>query len=255
MTRAGVGDRAFALDTAVIGVVSVAICLAASRLWLMTGVVTVVWIARLALWARLPPSERGHPLTTELGFLLLCTVVGAFNDWSSVTRHQIYSYTVPLDLPALSGIPTWMLVYWGLILRFVTTLFSWRRLGLPAPRARGRALRLGFLLAIVVATRQLIYRTYGDSVWSWVPFAVALVLVLTLLFPGRKRALLMGVFLLGGPLVEIAYISIGGLHSYALGWFFGVPLWIVLWWPIAALVWDEVGYSLTRWSWRSSSSG
>ncbi len=168
---------------------------------------------------------------------------------------------MPLDAPKLSGIPSWMLVYWGLILRFVTTLFSWRRLRLPAPggrvgsKERSRALRLTLLLAIVVVTRQFIYRLYGDPLWSWLPFAAALLAVLLFLYPGRRRALLMAVFLVGGPLVEIAYITLGGLHVYALGWLGGVPLWIALWWPLAALVWDEVGYSLTRWSWRSSFSG
>ncbi len=54
MTRDGVGDRAFALDAAVITLVSVAICVAASKLWLMTALVAIVWALRLLLWSRLP---------------------------------------------------------------------------------------------------------------------------------------------------------------------------------------------------------
>jgi hypothetical protein len=236
-----VDDRAFALDAAAIVVVSVAICAAAHHLAFMSAFVPAVVIARFALF-------RG-PRGRELAFFALCTVLGAFNDWSSVTRHHIYAYTVPVYFPSVSLLPLWMLLYWGLILRFIATLFRWQRLRLGAPpdtlhlgrrSVTSAAWRVGVLVAIVVATRQTIYRSFLDPLWSWLPFALALVVALALLRPDRRRLAVLGVFVVLGPLVEVAYIKLGGLHHYALGWFGGVPLWIVLWWGLSALIWEDL---------------
>jgi len=142
-----------------------------------------------------------------------------------------------------------MLLYWGLILRFIATLFRWQRLRLGAPpdtlhlgrrSVTSAAWRVGVLVAIVVATRQTIYRSFLDPLWSWLPFALALVVALALLRPDRRRLAVLGVFVVLGPLVEVAYIKLGGLHHYALGWFGGVPLWIVLWWGLSALIWEDL---------------
>lgn len=229
-------DRAFAVDAAAIVVVSVAICTAAHHLAFMSALVVAVAVARLLL--------RRDP-----AFFTLCTVLGAFNDWSSVTRHHIYAYTVPVYFPSVSALPLWMLLYWGLILRFLATLFRWQRLGLGAPPDAlhlGRRIvtsapwRVGVLVALVVVTRQSIYRTFADSLWSWLPFALALGVALLLLRPDRRRLAVLGAFVVLGPLVEVAYMKLGGLHHYALGWLGGVPLWIVLWWGLSALVWEDI---------------
>ncbi len=234
-------DRDFALDAVAIVVISVAICTAAHHLAFMSAFVPAVVVARFALF-------RG-PHGRELAFFTLCTALGAFNDWSSVTRHHIYAYTVPVYFPSASALPLWMLLYWGLILRFLATLFRWRRLGLGPPpdtlHLGGRVIasapwRVGVLVALVVATRQTIYRSFADPVWSWLPFALALALALWLLRPDRRRLTVLGAFVVLGPLVEVAYIQLGGLHHYALGWFGGVPLWIVLWWGLSALVWEDI---------------
>lgn len=57
----------------------------------------------------------------------------------------------------------------------------------------------------------------------------------------------MALLAVGGTAVEIAYIQLGGLHRYALGWLGGVPLWIALWWPLGGLLLDELGAPLERW--------
>ena len=51
---------------------------------------------------------------------------------------------------------------------------------------------------------------------------------------------LAGIIAIGGPAVEIAYIQLGGLHRYQLGWLGGVPMWIALWWVLAILIWDDL---------------
>jgi hypothetical protein len=247
------GDRAFAVDLAAVVAVSVAICLAGHRLTLMTVLVPVILLARLVWWLRLPDDERDATRAGELCFYLLCTAVGAFNDWSSVTWHRVYDYTVPTDLPGLSDIPTWMLLYWGMILRFVLSLARWRRLRLP-PREdvvhlgplklRGAAPTIGFQLALVLATRQAVYRLYDHPLWSWLPFALALVIALWVLRPDRRRLALLAGVVVVGPLVEVLYIQVGGLHAYRLGWLAGVPLWIALWWGLAVLVWTDLGARL-----------
>ncbi len=247
---APVSDRAFAIDAAAIACVSVAIMVASHQLAFMTAFVPAVVCVRFLLWARLPEHERGGGLGGELVFFLLCTALGGFNDWNSVVRHRIYDYAPPGYFPELTTIPLWMLLYWGMILRFLATLFHWRRLDdRPAPRndvyLPGRhvtspALRVAVLLALVAVTRQFIYRYYADDVWSWVPFAVALVLYALLTRPDRRERLLIVMFATGGPLVEVAYIQLGDLHHYQLGWLGGVPLWIALWWVLSAMIWRDV---------------
>jgi hypothetical protein len=252
--RVAASDRAFAVDAVAVGVVSAGICLASQRPVWMSALVAWVLVLRFAAWARLPAAERWGSLASELAFFALCTAIGAFNDWNSVVRQRIYDYAVPAFFPAVSTSPLWMLVYWGMILRFLATLCRWQRLA-PAAGLRneihlpGRVLeapwlKVGVELLLVAATRWLVYRHYGDPLLSWLPFIAALVLYAGLFRPDRHGRRLAGIVALGGPLVEIAYIQLGGLHRYQLGWLGGVPLWIALWWVLAILIWDDLSARL-----------
>lgn len=254
--------RAVALDGAAVLAVGAAACAAAHQTALMTAVVAAVWLGRAALWSRLPRSERPLGMPLELTFMVLCAVVGGLNDWNTVVRHGVYSYGVPSDLAPLSSIPGWMLAYWGLILRFVATLGLWTALGEPGPAGAVRglagprpALRLALLLGLVLATRQSIYRLSTDPWLSWLPFAAALGLH-PVLFPwGARELRLAALAAVAGPLAEAALIGLGGLHRYELGWLFGVPLWIALWWILATLVWTELARQLLGWLARSTLAG
>jgi len=241
-------DADVVVDGSAILVVSALIVVAADELQLLTIVVPVVLVARLAIWLR-NHRDRAARLT-ELAFYAICTLLGAFNDWSSVVRHAIYDYTVPVYLPDISSIPMWMLLYWGLVLRFFITLGTWHRVGLATPRdgvrfggwrTQSAALKVIVLVAIVAATRQTIYRTYLDPIWSWAPFALAGLVYVSLFGVDRRELRLALVVLIVGPLVEAAYIGLGGLHVYHLGWLAGVPLWIALWWVLAVLIWCDLG--------------
>jgi hypothetical protein len=193
-------------------------------------------------------------LRAEVAFLALCTALGAFNDWSSVVRHGIYDYTVPVFYPELTSIPIWMLLFWGLVLRLFVSLGNWARLGAGArprdavgigPWSTQRArLRVALLLVLALATRQAIYRLYLDPWWSWIPFAAALGLYPLLFGLTKHEARLAALTLAIGPLVEVLYIQVAGLHRYALGWLGGVPLWITLWWVLAVLLWRDLGARL-----------
>lgn len=250
-----IGDRAFAVDLAAVTVVSAAICLFSRDLALMSALVPAALALRLVLFLALPRDERDTTRSGELAFYGLCTLFGAFNDWNSVTRHRIYDYTVPTDLPGVSHIPLWMLLFWGLILRFMVTLGHWKRLGLPPARDEvhlgrrklaGPIPKLAVELALVLVTRQAIYRTYAHPLWSWLPFALAIALFVLLLRPDRRRLALLASVIVIGPLAEVLYIQVGGLHLYRLGWLGGVPLWIALWWGLAVLVWQDVGARVQR---------
>jgi hypothetical protein len=246
-------DRAVALDGASVGAVGIALCFASDQLVLMTVLVPVVIVGRMIAWWLWVRVATRDSLSRELGFLTLCTLLGAVNDWNSVVRHKVYLYTAPADHPAISTIPTWMLLYWGLILRFVATLASWERLG---PNASGDLVRFGatqwrstrwslaLRLALVLVTRQAIYRFHRDPILSWLPFLLAIGLYAYCFPLGRRERTLALLFLLGGPVVESVFIQWGHLHWYALGWFGGVPLWIVLWWVLAVLVWADVSRRL-----------
>jgi hypothetical protein len=239
-------DRAVAIDAGAVAGVSLAICVAARRLELMSAFVPAILVARTILWRRLPPPARRHGLPAEIAYLFACAAIGGLNDWNTVVRHRVYDYTVPVDLPALSSIPTWMFLYWGLILRALATVARWDRLGPEAP-PRGRPLvRLAILAVLVTITRHTIYRAYLDPIWSWLPFAVALAAHALVLRPARRERTLALALLVAGPIVEALYIQAGGLHRYRLGWLLGVPLWIPLWWALGALVWAEVSGHVER---------
>jgi hypothetical protein len=133
----------------------------------------------------------------------------------------------------------------------MATVAAWGRLGATsAPRdlvrlGRGLVarplLRVGLLLVLILATRQTIYRFALDPVLSWLPFALALATYLLLFGIDRHELRLAAITLVAGPLVEVLYIQIARLHVYPLGWLAGVPLWIVLWWVLAVLAWNDLG--------------
>jgi len=244
------GTTAFIVDLVTILVVSVAIAVAADRLWFMTVFVPVVLLLRLYAWTRLAEAERGHGLRTEVAFVVIATVVGGFNDWNSVVRTGIYDYTVPVHFPNFSTVPIWMLLFWGMILRFFTSLYLWPAMDPPdgddnrvlgiAPRTVSPWLRVTALLGFVLITRLGIFRWYEEPVRSWLPFAAAIV-VYPLLFPLRPGDLkLAGLAVIAGPLIEIVYIQLGGLHRYHEGVIGGVPIWIMLWWVLIVLIWRDL---------------
>lgn len=250
------GDRAALLDLGAVTAISALICCTADRpLWMTVAVPSLI-AARLALWARLPRGERGGGLGSELLLFAICTVVGAFNDWNTVVRHAVYDYRVPHLLPVDRAIPVWMLLYWGLALRTLVTLFRWRRLApperprdevyLPGRVVRSPRIKVGLQLALVLATRQLIYRWYGDPLLSWLPFAAALAIYVALFRLDRHERRVVACVAIGGPAIEVFYIQLGDLHAYRLGWIGGVPLWIALWWVLAALLWNDLSLRLQR---------
>ena len=249
-------NRAVLIDLAAVTGISLALCLTRSSLEWMQAVVPIVLGLRTLAWLRLPACERG-PARVELPFFVLCIVLGAFNDWNSVHHHRVYDYTVDVGHPRWSMIPVWMLLFWGMILRLVATLGRWRGLGswtTPLEKVvfGGRVLRSPHLallvqLLLVLGTRQAIYRTYLDPIWSWLPFALAACLYLVVLRPHGPALKLMGLALVAGPAIEILYIQVGQLHRYHLGWFGGVPLWIILWWALAIPIWADLSLRLTAW--------
>ena len=131
MTPRPTGDRAFAIDAAAVAVVAIAACATGGRLATMSILVPAVIVARFAAWLAVPRADRDLDALPEGMVFTLATALGAVNDWNTVSRHGVYAYTVPSDLGALSPIPSWMLLYWGLILRFVLTVFHYRRLAIP----------------------------------------------------------------------------------------------------------------------------
>ena len=75
--------RLVAVDAAAIVIASAAICLLSRQLLYMTVLIPVVFIARFIVLSILAKRE-GINLKAELLFLLICTVLGAFNDWNTV---------------------------------------------------------------------------------------------------------------------------------------------------------------------------
>jgi hypothetical protein len=250
-----VHTRAFLLDVVTILVVSAAILTAARELAFMTAFVPAVLALRVVAYHFLPADEKLWPAWLEALVVLGCALLGGFNDWNSVVHHRIYDYTVPVSHPEWTTIPGWMLLFWGMILRFFFTLGRLASLGPPAaPRNTvwlGRRLehawlKVGLELALIVVTRQCIYRLWNDPLWSWVPFALAIGAYAVLFRPAAQEWKLLAIMLVGGPIVEALYIRVGGLHFYHHGVFYGVPVWICLWWALAALIWSDLSFRVAR---------
>ena len=247
-------NRLMALDGACIVVVSTAICFASRHLVFMSVFVPLVLAVRfVALWA--VAGREGVNMKAEIFFFIVCTGLGAFNDWNSVCNKKIYEYSVP-HFFEFSSIPLWMLLFWGMILRFFARLARWERLG-PDDAPSNLVGRGGFeadnaplkILAefcLIAATRWMIYRFYMDPVLSWLPFLAGLILFVLLFHPSRHDYKLLVLFLLLGPVVEVLYIQAGDLHFYHLGWIGGVPLWIVLWWALIILIWKDLAFRIER---------
>jgi hypothetical protein len=102
------------------------------------------------------------------------------------------------------------------------------------------ALKVTAELGLLAVTRWTVYRFYLDPILSWLPFLIAMLLFGLLFRPNRHDFKLLGIFLVLGPVVEILYIQVAGLHRYHLGWIGGVPLWIVLWWALSILIWKDI---------------
>ncbi len=244
-----VSTAQLAVDGLAVAAVSLSIALVSHRPEVMWAVLGVVLVARFVAWVRLYP---GHSVVAELAFFGLCTLVGGFNDWNTVVLHGVYAYGVPAELPALSTIPLWMLLFWGLILRFIFALTRWRALAppdAPSDRVLGRssaALKLSCIGAVVLVTRLSIFSSFDSSLWSWLPFAIGLVVYALVTRVEAHDLRLAAIALVAGPLVEVFYIQVGTLHSYALGWFGGVPLWIVLWWVLSVWIWKDLGLRAHR---------
>ena len=248
-------DRAFGVDATVIVLVSAAISALSKQLVLMTILVPALILARFVFWALLTRASVRRILAEAI-FFAVCVVLGAFNDYNSVVVHRIYDYTVPVFYPHITTVPFWMLLFWGMILRFMAALARCSRLGPPnephnrvglGPWFTERSwLRVAVFLLIIFATRQCIYRLYLDPIFSWLPFACAVV-IYPLVFGMDRHDLKLSVSaLVIGPIVEVLYIQVGDLHHYHLGWFFGVPVWIMLWWVVAVLVWKDISHRLPR---------
>ncbi|MEK7690022.1 MAG: hypothetical protein AAB425_03275 [Bdellovibrionota bacterium] len=199
----------------------------------MTGVVGMCWLFRLGwAWWRSPVERR----LLDVSLLVVATLVGGFNDFNTVVLHGVYRYTVEVFSPATGGIPLWMLLFWGLIMRFAAS-FSWTVAGdVKIGGSKNPALRIAFLLSLVIATRLSIFRLYLDPVWSWMPFALATALYFVVLQPGRSTYLLFFLIATFGTAGEALLIQVAGLHEYHLPMFGGVPLWITLWWSLAILI-------------------
>lgn len=241
--------RLLLLDTAVAAIISGLILAAAHLLTLMSIAVPAILLMRLGLAVQICRKE-GRSLAGEVLFYLICTLLGAFNDWNSVVHHAIYEYQVPYCF-TFSTIPVWMLLYWGLVLRLMAGA-GWMvagssppdKLGIGRHFIRSVGVRLIFLIILGLLTRRFIYIHYLHPVMSWMPFLVAFLLALVTTYPGRRDFYFLGICLVAGPLVEIAYINLGQLHVYYLGVVAGLPVWLILWWLLSAMIWREASLFL-----------
>ena len=237
-----------AIDAAVVAAVSIAICIASHNLVFMTVFVPAVILLRmLLLWSI--SKKQNVNIKAEMVFLAICTLLGGFNDWNTVVNKGVYVYTVP-HFFTFSSIPLWMLLFWGMILRFFARFARWSALGPPDKASNivhignsqidSAAVKVIVELLIVLLTRMAIYKLYMHPVFSWLPFLAGLALALYLFKPLAHDYKLLIAFLVIGPFIEALYIQVGDLHYYHLGWFAGVPLWIIVWWMLIIMIWKDL---------------
>lgn len=198
------------------------------RTRVMSIIFAVVLAARFALL-----YKRGDVLIFLLGFLL-----GGGNDLLSMLRG-VYAYKPPALLP-FAPMPEWMVVFWGEAFLFFRRLMRYG----PYLGEDQKPAALDFPLAadllVIVVYRMIVYRF---AAVPWLPDALyALILILRILaIPPKdhERKLMLTIFLLG-PLYEILLIA-GGLYDYQTPVFFGMPLWLIIYWififrPLKAVI-------------------
>ncbi|MBT3981774.1 MAG: hypothetical protein HOE90_10500 [Bacteriovoracaceae bacterium] len=237
--------KSLLVDTFVIVAISILICFFSKKLLLMSIVVPLILAVRL-IYTLIRFDEKKQ----EIILYTICTILGAFNDWNSVVGKGVYDYHAPVYFPEFSTIPIWMLLYWGMILRYMAAVAWWPGLGkdvelknevhLGSKVWKSTPTKIILQLAIVFVTRQFIYHYYLDSVLSFAPFVVALILY-SLIFRPNKREIKLGLLCISlGTVVEILYIGAGDLHYYHHGILFGVPIWISLWWSLSVIIWKDI---------------
>lgn len=236
-------NNAFYLDLLVMIIVSILIAFKAQDLLFMTITIPSILMIRLFFVVSFNRSQASDQL---IFIYLVATIIGAFNDYNSVVIKKIYSYTVPVYFESLSSIPIWMLLFWGMILQFILSLKVFLQSYFDELNCNSNTFSIPALLrkfiiqaGILLSTRQCIYLFFMDPFWSWFPFAVALTIYTVFYIRKKSEVCLLLFAIIIGPMIEAIFITIGKLHFYHLGIFFGVPFWIILWWPLAALIWSD----------------
>ncbi|MBI2069630.1 MAG: hypothetical protein HYT79_03430 [Elusimicrobia bacterium] len=233
------------IDAGAVAIVGIAVLACADRPVFMLFLVSAVFGLRFFLWRLWVRRNKSHSMAAEIVFVACCAAIGAFNDWNSVDGHGVYHYRAALLFPWISTIPFWMLLYWGLILRFLASLLNVRKFFLTGPTQGGGLFkRAAFAGILVLLTRQAIYRFYADPWMSWLPFAAALLGALTFYRPGPLKIVILSVMTAMAVGTEILFIQTAGLHEYYLGVIGGAPVWIMLWWFLAFIVWGDLSVSL-----------
>lgn len=215
----------------------VAIYFFSPRTNIMSGIMAVIIIGRFLLLNR-----RGDWI-----FFLLGLFLGGGNDYLSMWRG-VYRYTPPTILPV--PIPIWVLFFWGQIFVAFHTLMRFgpfRGPEEPPKRLLDAPLALDIVVAVIY--RMIIYRTASIP---WLPdalYAVILIIRLLVIPPLDHERKLMLAILVIGPAYEIILMACG-LYQYQTGVFFGMPLWLIIYWVfiIRALkaVFDRVEFWLIR---------
>lgn len=192
-----------------------------------TGIISIILPIILVLRFILL-YRKGDSLYFVLGFIL-----GGGNDLLSMFRG-VYHYTPEaiVNLP----IPIWMLLVWGegfIFLRKLLRHDFFIEKGETQNRLMNQPLILD--LAIFAVFRLIIFR-YASVAWLPGALYASIFSIRLLIFPPRKyeRKLMLTVFLLG-PLFEIMLIK-AGLYVYQNGVFFGMPLWLIIYWVFISRV-------------------
>lgn len=182
----------------------------------MSIIFGVILVLRFALLYR-----RGDLIIFFLG---VCA--GGGNDVLSMYKG-VYQYLPPSELPV--PIPLWMVIFWGEAFLFFRKLMRYGRFLGPDQKPKPIDPALALDLVIVIAYRMIIYRTAATA---WLPdalFAAILVVRLLVIPPLAHERAVMLVILVLGPLYEIILIG-GGLYLYQTPVFFGMPLWLIVYW-------------------------
>ncbi len=186
-----------------------------------------LWVAAMVRARVLLIGQTGDGWCFLVGLL-----AGGGNDILSMVKG-VYRYLPDhvwkekLDLPS----PPWMVVFWGWVFTAFRHLFL-LPLFRPPRGWRPGAKRFALDLATAIALRLVIYNTVRQEPLPTLGFAAVLGLRLMLLPPRPHEWRLMAVVIAIGPAFEAILIQCG-LYEYDDPVFWGMPVWLLMYWSFA----------------------
>ena len=166
-------------------------------------------------------------------FFLLGLAAGGGNDLFSMIRG-VYAYTPPHLLPW--PIPLWIFPFWGQVFLLFRRALDYGPFRGPGV---GKVLQWDSRLAADLVILAIFkFFVYGYASHLYLPSLVGVLLLgarFAVLRPTPTEWRVLAITMTVGPAYEIILVKLG-LYNYQHGYFFGLPVWLLVFWALSLLI-------------------